>query len=164
MAAVSIANKPANSNYRGSERFMMFSTCYCWSRTPPGKGGWMRTTQRDWTPAMITESTKWRLFETARSMRENQNQAIIYRGFTTWFHENIIRKKKIPGSQLQLFSTFRKLISSFHKDHPEKPTATSLAINTVPPMAQPTIRPTAEPTKQKRGQPANSTNKRAKKS
>ena len=60
----------------------------------------------------------------------------------------------------------RKLISSFHKDHPDKPTATSEAIDTAPPMARPTIKPAAKPTtpKRKRGRPpGNSTNKRAKK-
>ena len=60
----------------------------------------------------------------------------------------------------------RKLISSFHKDHPNKPTATFPAIDTAPPMARSTIRPTikfSEPPKQKQGQPANNTNKRAKK-
>ena len=56
----------------------------------------------------------------------------------------------------------RKLISSFHKDHPDKPTATSPAIDTAPPMARPTVKPTGPP-KRKRGRPANSTNKRAKK-
>ena len=56
----------------------------------------------------------------------------------------------------------RKLISSFHKDHPDKPTATSPAIDNAPPMARPTVKP-AEPPKRKRGRPANSTNKRAKK-
>ena len=60
----------------------------------------------------------------------------------------------------------RKLISSFHKDHPDKPTATFLVIDTAPPMVRSTIRSTAkssEPPKQKQGQPANNTNKRAKK-
>ena len=56
----------------------------------------------------------------------------------------------------------RKLISLFHKDHPDKPTATSPAIDTAPLMARPTVKP-AEPPKQKQGQLANSTNKRAKK-
>ena len=55
----------------------------------------------------------------------------------------------------------RKLISSFYKDHPDKPNATSPAIDTPPPMARPTIKPT-EPFKQKWGWSANSTNKRAK--
>ena len=32
-----------------------------------------------------------------------------------------------------------KLISTFHKDNPAKPTATSPPIDTTPPMAQPTI-------------------------
>ena len=60
----------------------------------------------------------------------------------------------------------RKLISSFYKDHPDKPTATSKAINTTPLMARPTIKPAAKPTalKQKQGQPANSSNKQTKKS
>ena len=56
----------------------------------------------------------------------------------------------------------RKLISSFHKDYPDKSTATSSAIDTAPPMARPTVKPTGRP-KQKRGRPANSTNKQAKK-
>ena len=64
----------------------------------------------------------------------------------------------------------RKLISLFHKDHPDKPTAISEAIDTVPPIAKPIIKPAAKPTvkltapKQKRGRPpGNNTNKRAKK-
>ena len=59
----------------------------------------------------------------------------------------------------------RKLISSFHKEHFDNPTATSEAIDTAPPMARPTVRATAtiKPTKQKQGRPANSTNKQAKK-
>ena len=43
----------------------------------------------------------------------------------------------------------RKLISSFHKDYPDKPTAISEAIDMVLPIARPTIRPTTRPTKQK---------------
>ena len=64
----------------------------------------------------------------------------------------------------------KKLISSFHKNHLDKPTVISKAINTVPPMTKPTIEPAAKPTvrltasKQKQGWlPDKSTNKRAKK-
>ena len=57
----------------------------------------------------------------------------------------------------------RKLISSFHKDHPEKPTATSPPVDSAPPMARPTVKPARPITKRKRGRPANSANKRAKK-
>ena len=64
-----------------------------------------------------------------------------------------------PASVVQ---HLRKLISSFYKDHFNKPTATSPAIDTAPPMARSTVK-LAEPPKQKRGRPANSTNKRAKK-
>ena len=52
----------------------------------------------------------------------------------------------------------KKLISSFHKNHPDKPTATSEAINTAASMARPIVKPTGPP-KQKRGQLANSSNK-----
>ena len=61
-----------------------------------------------------------------------------------------------PTSAVQ---QLRKLISSFHKDHPDKPTATFKAIDTASPMANPTIKPMVKPTKQKQGQPVNSPNK-----
>ena len=68
-----------------------------------------------------------------------------------------------PASAVQ---HLKKLISLFHKDHPDKPTATSLTINTAPPIARVIVRPTIKPTessKQKQRRLANSTNKRTKK-
>ena len=50
-----------------------------------------------------------------------------------------------PASAVQ---HLRKLISSFHKDHLNKPTATFPTIDTAPPMARPTIKP-SEPLKRK---------------
>ena len=64
--------------------------------------------------------------------------------------------------QASMVQYLRKLINLFYKDHPDKPTTTSPAIDTAPPMARPTVKPT-EPPKQRREQPANSTNKQAKK-
>ena len=49
-----------------------------------------------------------------------------------------------PASAVQ---HLRKLINSFHKDHSDKSTATSPAIDTAPPMFRPTVKP-AEPPKQ----------------
>ena len=46
----------------------------------------------------------------------------------------------------------RKLINSFHKNHPDKPTAPSPAINTASPMARLVVKP-IKPPKQKRGGP-----------
>ena len=63
-----------------------------------------------------------------------------------------------PASTVQ---HLRKLISSFHKDYPNKPTATFPAINTAPPMARPTIKPT-KPLKRKRGRPTRRAKKCAK--
>ena len=53
-----------------------------------------------------------------------------------------------------------KLISSFHKDHPDKPLAISLAIDTAPSMARPTVK---LPAKQKREQSAKGATKCIKK-
>ena len=53
----------------------------------------------------------------------------------------------------------KKLISSFHKDHPEKPIAISPPINSVLPMARPIDKPT---TKRKQGRPVKSASKQAK--
>ena len=52
----------------------------------------------------------------------------------------------------------RKLISSFHKNFPDKPTATSLVIDIALPMAKLIVKPT-ELSNQNRGRLANSTNK-----
>ncbi len=54
----------------------------------------------------------------------------------------------------------RKLISTFHKEHPAKPTATSLPLDSAPLMAKPTI--LKEP-KQKCGHPTKGANKQGKK-
>ena len=52
----------------------------------------------------------------------------------------------------------RKMISTFHKDHPEKLTATSFLLNSTSPMAKPSVKPPVKlSAKQKRGRPAGST-------
>ena len=52
----------------------------------------------------------------------------------------------------------RKMISAFHKDHPEKPTATSPPLDSTPPMAKPSVKPPVKPSaKRKRGRPIGST-------
>ena len=68
------------------------------------------------------------------------------------------------GEPVSAVQHLRKLISLFHKDYPEKPTATSPPVDSAPPMARPTVKSTAKPTtKRKRGRLTNSANKRAKK-
>ncbi len=37
-----------------------------------------------------------------------------------------------------------KLITTFHRDSPEKPTATSPSMDSAPPMARPTVKPRAK--------------------
>lgn len=47
----------------------------------------------------------------------------------------------------------RKMIRTFHKDHPEKSTATSPPIDSAPPMAKPSANPLVETAKRKRDRP-----------
>ncbi len=54
----------------------------------------------------------------------------------------------------------RKLISTFHKEYPEKLTATSPPLDSTPPMARPTI---PKKPKRKRGRPSKGANKRGRK-
>ena len=51
-----------------------------------------------------------------------------------------------------------RLVTAYHKDNPEKPTATSAPVDTAPPMARPSAPP--RPTAKKRGRPAGSTAKK----
>ena len=53
----------------------------------------------------------------------------------------------------------RKIVNTFHKDHPEKPTATSAPLDSTLPMAKPT---TQLPAKRKQRQPTRYTTKRNK--
>ena len=62
-----------------------------------------------------------------------------------------------PASAIQ---HLRRLVSTFHKEHPDKPTATSPPVNSAPPMAKPTIRPEARNNKRKRGRPAKASSTR----
>ncbi len=74
-----------------------------------------------------------------------------------------------PASAIQ---HLRRLVSTFHKEHPEKPTATSPTTDSAPPRAGTIVKPTAKPfpelsaAKQKQGRPVKGSgaNKRAKKS
>ena len=142
---------------------MTFFTCHYWSRTPPGRGGWMKT-RRNWTPVtMRAESTRWRQFVTARSMRESQR--VIYQGSTIWFLGKVIQKKKIPGSLHRPFSTLgsssarsTKIIRT-SRQRPLRPSTLHHRWPGQPSSQQPSQRSN----QQKRGQPANSSNKRAKK-
>ena len=89
-------SKLISSNYRRSGGFMMFFTCHCWSRTPPGRGGWTRM-WRNSRPAALTRSTRWKGFGTVRSMRRSQQQ-VTYRASTTWYHGRVTLRKRTPGS------------------------------------------------------------------
>ena len=82
-----------------------------------------------------------------------------------WNHEAFSGVKSYPENEntwepVSAVEHLRKLISSFHKDYPEKPTATFAPVNSTLPIAKPTTKLIS---KQKRGRPANSANKKAKK-
>ena len=59
-----------------------------------------------WSLTQVTMKVgnkKWRQFGIAWSMRESQK--VIYQDYIIWFLGKGIRRKRIPGSQLQQFST-----------------------------------------------------------
>ena len=62
-------------------------------------------------------------------------------------------KKENTWKPVSAVQNLRKLISSFHKDYSDKPTATSSVIDTAPPMARPTVKPTKH-LNRKQGRPA----------
>ena len=69
-------------------------------------------------------------------------------------------KEENTWELLSAVQHLKKLISSFHKDHLEKPTATSPPIDSALPMGRPTVKPTAKATtKRKQGRLANSASK-----
>ena len=69
-------------------------------------------------------------------------------------------EKKNTWEPVSAIQHLKRLISLCHKDHPNKTSATSQAIDIVPPIARPIVKPMV--TKKKQSQPANNTNKRAK--
>ena len=73
-------------------------------------------------------------------------------------------KEKNTWEPVLIVQHLKKLISLFHKNHPQKLTATSPLINSVLPIARPIIKSTDKSTtKRKRSRSANSDNKQAKK-
>ena len=76
---------------------------------------------------------------------------IIWKGYS---EEENTRKPVLKIEYL------KKLISLFHKNHPEKTTVTSPLIDSILPMARPIVKPMAKSTtKQKRDQLASSGHK-----
>ena len=68
----------------------------------------------------------------------------------------LIAWKRYPEEEntwepLSAVQHLKKLINSFYKDHPEKPTSTFSPIDSAPLIARPTVKPTKPTTKQKRG-------------
>ena len=68
-------------------------------------------------------------------------------------------KKEKTWKLLSAVQHLKKLINSFYKELPEKPTAIFPPIDFTLLMARPTVKPTRPSTKRKRSRPANSANK-----
>ena len=67
-------------------------------------------------------------------------------------------EEKTTWELLSAVQYLKKLISSFYKNHPEKPTTTSLRINFVPPMAKPTVKSIKPITKKKQSRSCKTVN------
>ena len=84
-------------------------------------------------------------------------------GYFPWLYYLVVWKSYLEeentGEPSSAVMHLRKMVSTFHKDHPEKPTTTSAPLDSAPPMAKPT---TQLPAKRKRGQPSGRAKKCAK--
>ena len=89
----------------------------------------------------------------------NKQTATKCQAFTTLFYERATQKEKNTREPSLAVIHLRKLINTFHKEYLEKPTVTSLLLNSVPLMVKSTV--SKEP-KQKRGRSSKGVNKRRK--
>ena len=64
-------------------------------------------------------------------------------------------KEKNTWEPASVIQHLRRLVTAYHKDNLEKPTATSNPVDTAPPMARPSALP--RPTAKKQGRPAGPT-------
>ena len=67
-------------------------------------------------------------------------------------------KEENTWEPLSAVQQLRKIINSFHNNHPKKLTPTSPPINSAPPIARPTVRPNLT-LKRKQGRPAGDASK-----
>ena len=77
-----------------------------------------------------------------------KRQKGIYQAYIIWFFKKAIQKKNTwePSSTIM---HLWKMISTFHKNYPEKPIVTYSLLYSTPPMAKPSVKPVKSSTKQK---------------
>ncbi len=83
----------------------------------------------------------------------NNSQILVLYYFVLW---KSYPEEENPWEPSSVVIHLQKLISTFHKEHPEKSTATSPPQDSAPPMARPTI---LKKPKQKRGWQSKGANK-----
>ena len=93
--------------------------------------------------------------------RESEGQLPGFYYLLSWKGYPAEKNTWEPASAIQYLC---RLVSTFHKENPEKLTAISTLVDSAPSLAKPTVKP-GSANKRKRGQPtkATGTNKRAKK-
>ncbi len=125
------------------------------------------TTRRGWVDKALPELEKDLEFE-AGDNKEYEVEAIINSALYSQQANNqmpglyyLVLWKGYPEEEntwepLSAVIHLRKLINIFHKEHPEKPTATSPPLDSAPPMVRPTI---PKELKRKYGRPSKGANK-----
>ncbi len=100
----------------------------------------------DLKPVTRAKSIRLREFEIVRSISESRSHKP--RLYYLVLGKGYLKEKNIWEPTLAV-QYLHKLISTIHKNHPKKRTATLPLIDTAPPMAKLIIKPKTEVTKQK---------------
>ena len=158
--------------------------CHCWSRTPQGKSKqtYKLELSRSWKihdmfhMSLLEQDTPRKGQEFSMPEFELNNDK-EYEVEVFW--DSVVYAKEANGHLPELYYLvawkgyprkentwepfsavmhLRKMVSTCHKDNPEKPTVSSVPLDSAPPMAKPTI----QLLKWKRGQPTGRAKKRAK--
>ncbi len=83
-----------------------YSTSHCWSRTPPGRGGWMRR-PLSWSLKQVTATARNSRQCGLRKRVGRPTTRTLLLDSTTWSRGKATLRKKTPGSLLRrLYSTY----------------------------------------------------------
>lgn len=89
-----------------------------------------------------------RQFSIAQSMLGSQ-RATTYQDCTTWYYEKNYSKEDNTWELVSVIQYLRRLLSTFHKKHLKKSTATLPPVNLTPPTTKPIVKHKSLNNKQK---------------
>ncbi len=117
----------------------MYSTSYFWSRTPPGRSEWITKLCHSQKKELELEAGGNKEYEIKAIMdsavygQQANDQMLGFYYLVLWKGYPEEENTWEPSSAV---IHLQKLINTFHKEHPEKPIATSLFLDSAPQIAR----------------------------